>query len=80
MPRRIVFPEKGQVSLELYTLPQPAADEVLVRTLYSLVSIGTETIILHQRYDPGTHFADMFSFPQLKTGVQEGPDGGSFKQ
>ncbi len=34
------------------------------------MSIGTETTILHQRYDSGTHFDHMFSFPQLQTGVQ----------
>lgn len=50
--------------------PEPGPDEVQVRTLYSLISIGTETTILHQRYDPNTHFAKIFSFPQLKTGVQ----------
>ena len=41
-----------------------------MRSLYSLMSPGTETTILHRRYDPETHFADMFSFPQLQTGVQ----------
>ena len=43
---------------------------IRIRTLYSLISIGTETTILHKRYDPDTHFARMFSFPQLQTGVQ----------
>ena len=40
-----------------------------VRTLYERMSMGTERIILHQDYDPGTHFARMFSFPQLQTCV-----------
>jgi 2-desacetyl-2-hydroxyethyl bacteriochlorophyllide A dehydrogenase len=70
MPKRIVFPAKGQVALEDFDLPEPGAGELKVRTLYSLMSIGTETIILHQKYAPDTHFARMFSFPQLKTGVQ----------
>ena len=70
MPHRIVFPEKGQVELQTFTLPDLGREEVRVRTEYSLMSIGTETIILHQRYGPDTHFAKMFSFPQLKTGVQ----------
>jgi threonine dehydrogenase-like Zn-dependent dehydrogenase len=34
------------------------------------MSIGTESVILNQKYDPDTHFAKMFSFPQLQTGVQ----------
>ena len=70
MPKRIVFPEKGKVALQSFDLPEPGPRDVRVRTLYSLMSIGTETIILHQRYDPDTHFARIFSFPQLKTGVQ----------
>ena len=69
MPGRIVFPEKGKVVLERFELPAAGPRDVRVRTHYSLMSIGTETIILHQRYAPDTHFAKIFSFPQLKTGV-----------
>jgi 2-desacetyl-2-hydroxyethyl bacteriochlorophyllide A dehydrogenase len=69
-PRRIIFPSKGAVSLAPFELRAPDAGEIQVRTLYSLMSIGTETTILHQKYDPGTHFAARFRFPQLKTGVQ----------
>jgi 2-desacetyl-2-hydroxyethyl bacteriochlorophyllide A dehydrogenase len=68
--QRIIFPAPGQVVLENQALPQPAPGQVLVRTLYSLMSIGTETTILHGRYAPDSHFANMFSFPQLQTGVQ----------
>ncbi len=70
MPKRIIFPEKGKVALESFDLSPPGPGDLIVRTLYSLMSIGTETIILHQKYDPDTHFAQMFSFPQLQTGVQ----------
>ena len=70
LAKRIIFPEKGRVLLEEFELPEPCAGEVRVSTLYSLMSIGTETTILHQRYAPGTHFDRMFSFPQIKTGVQ----------
>jgi 2-desacetyl-2-hydroxyethyl bacteriochlorophyllide A dehydrogenase len=70
MPARIVFPEKGRVALQPFDLPEPGPLDVRVRTLYSLMSTGTETIILHQKYAPDSHFARMFSFPQLKTGVQ----------
>ncbi|MCP4299760.1 MAG: zinc-binding alcohol dehydrogenase [Gammaproteobacteria bacterium] len=70
MPKRIIFPEKGKVVLEAFDLSSLGSEDVRVRTLYSLMSIGTETVILHQRYDPDTHFAKIFSFPQLKTGVQ----------
>jgi 2-desacetyl-2-hydroxyethyl bacteriochlorophyllide A dehydrogenase len=70
MPQRIIFPARGVVELVPFDVRPPAAGEVSVRTEYSLMSIGTETTILHQRYDPDTHFAARFRFPQLKTGVQ----------
>ncbi len=70
MPKRIIFPQKGLTRLDSFELPEPGLDDVRLRTLYSVMSIGTETTILHQKYDPGTHFAKWFSFPQLKTGVQ----------
>lgn len=70
MAQRIIFPGRGQVGVENFEVRPPAEGEVRVRTLYSLMSIGTETTILHAKYDPGTHFAARFSFPQHKTGVQ----------
>ena len=70
MPRRIVFTRQGEVALLPFEPAPPGPDELLVRTLYSLMSIGTETTILHRRYADDSHFARMFSFPQLKTGVQ----------
>jgi 2-desacetyl-2-hydroxyethyl bacteriochlorophyllide A dehydrogenase len=70
MGQRIVFPEKGCVRIEPFETRAPDEAEVLVRTQYSLMSIGTETTILHARYAPDTHFAARFSFPQMKTGVQ----------
>lgn len=70
MGQRIVFPARSEVRLDTFEQRAPAAGEVAVRTLYSLMSIGTETTILHAKYDSGTHFDRMFSFPQLKTGMQ----------
>lgn len=70
MPERIIFPERGRVALESFELRAPDPDEISVRTDWSLMSIGTETTILHAKYDAGTHFAARFSFPQRKTGVQ----------
>lgn len=70
MPKRIVFPKKGRVELQEFDLPDVGPADIQVRTLYSLMSIGTETTILHQEYAPGTHYDRIFSFPQLKTGVQ----------
>ncbi len=70
MGQRIIFPEKGCVRLQQIEPRAPQGAEISVRAEYSLMSIGTETTILHARYDHGTHFARMFSFPQLQTGVQ----------
>lgn len=58
------------MTLQTFTLPSLQAGDIRVRTHYSLMSIGTENTILWQRYDPDTHFARQFSFPQLQTGVQ----------
>ena len=58
------------MALQDFELPDTGPGDIKVRTLYSLMSIGTESIILNQKYDPGTHYAKMFSFPQLQTGVQ----------
>jgi 2-desacetyl-2-hydroxyethyl bacteriochlorophyllide A dehydrogenase len=70
MPNRIIFPSPGRVRLEPFEVRPPNADEIVVATRYSLMSIGTETTILHAKYDAGTHFAARFKFPQIKTGVQ----------
>ncbi|MEZ5499724.1 MAG: zinc-binding dehydrogenase [Steroidobacteraceae bacterium] len=70
MAQRVVFTRPGVAELETFDVPAPANGEVSVRALYSLMSIGTELTILHQRYSPDSHFARRFKFPQLKTGVQ----------
>jgi len=70
MGARIIFPQKSVVCLDAFDPRPPGEGEVTVRTRYSLMSIGTETTILHQKYDPESHFAAMFSFPQMQTGVQ----------
>ena len=70
MPQRIIFPKRGQAVLQVFDLPELGDDSVQVRTLYSLMSIGTETSIFNRKYDPGTHYDRIFGFPQLKTGVQ----------
>jgi 2-desacetyl-2-hydroxyethyl bacteriochlorophyllide A dehydrogenase len=70
MPQRIIFPEKGKVELQQFQLPDVGPGDIQIRTHYSLMSIGTETTILQQKYDPDTHYDRIFSFPQLKTGVQ----------
>ncbi len=70
MGQRIIFPEKGVVALEEFEPPALGPEDIRVKTLASLISIGTETTILQKKYDEGSHFAEMFSFPQMQTGNQ----------
>jgi 2-desacetyl-2-hydroxyethyl bacteriochlorophyllide A dehydrogenase len=51
---RIVFTGKNQLALEPWTPPEPAAGEVRVRARWSLMSTGTETIVLHRRFERGS--------------------------
>src|SRR3712207_5790835 len=39
---RVCWPEKGQASVEAFSVPQPSAGEVLIQTEVSLISPGTE--------------------------------------
>ena len=52
--KRIVFTGKNQVELELWSPEDPGPGEVRVRARWSLMSTGTETIVLHRRFAPGT--------------------------
>lgn len=40
--KRIVFPARGQVTIEEFEVPEPRTGEVLVRSLVSGISVGTE--------------------------------------
>ena len=44
--RRIVFLQRGDVALEDFKLRQPRNDELLIKTVSSLISPGTETAFL----------------------------------
>jgi 2-desacetyl-2-hydroxyethyl bacteriochlorophyllide A dehydrogenase len=60
---RIIFPEQNRVELETVTLPPVGPTDVLVRTTVSLMSTGTEGIVLRGLYSPGTSFAGYAQFP-----------------
>lgn len=59
----VVFPEPGKVLVERREVRQPAPGEVLVRSVCSLVSVGTELIALRGAFSPGTHWADYVRYP-----------------
>jgi len=44
--RRVVFQQKGVVAVEEFKLRQPEPNEVLIRTVSTLISTGTETAFL----------------------------------
>jgi 2-desacetyl-2-hydroxyethyl bacteriochlorophyllide A dehydrogenase len=61
--KRLVFTGKQQVSVEVFD-PQPvAADEVRVKSLYTLMSTGTENIVFNRLFDAGTHWDDWVKYP-----------------
>src|SRR5262245_16267956 len=49
----IAAPGRGEIRSE--TLRDPAADEVVVRTLYSGISRGTEALVFHGRVPTSEH-------------------------
>lgn len=63
METRVVFTGKSAVTVETFELPALKPGQALIRNLRSLLSIGTETIVLHRRFDPGTHWDRWVKYP-----------------
>ncbi len=63
MARRLVMPEKGKVEIEEFELVRPLPGEVRVKTLYSLMSTGTELTVFNQRFVAGTHWVQYAQLP-----------------
>jgi 2-desacetyl-2-hydroxyethyl bacteriochlorophyllide A dehydrogenase len=61
--RRLAFTAQETVVLEPFAPPAPADDEVLVQTLRSLLSTGTETIVYQRKFAPGTHWDNWVRYP-----------------
>jgi 2-desacetyl-2-hydroxyethyl bacteriochlorophyllide A dehydrogenase len=59
----IVFAEQGKVITQREDVPQLKPNEVLIKTEKTLISTGTEGIILNGLYEPGTHWHDWIRFP-----------------
>lgn len=51
--QRLVFMEPGRVVVEAGPVPQPKADQVLVRTRYSAISPGTEMLVYRGQWPRG---------------------------
>jgi 2-desacetyl-2-hydroxyethyl bacteriochlorophyllide A dehydrogenase len=59
----MVFPAANTVELESFDLGDPAEGEVSVRTICSLISTGTEGIVLQQNFSPDTSWAGYGRLP-----------------
>lgn len=53
---RLVIPESNAVTIESFDLCPPAPGEILVETVCSLLSTGTETLVYSGNFAPGTHW------------------------
>lgn len=60
MAKRVCFPEQGKVAIEDFDTGQPRPGQVRVRALASLISNGTEGILLNRRFAPGSHWDGWF--------------------
>ncbi|MEQ7123725.1 zinc-binding dehydrogenase [Actinopolymorpha sp. B11F2] len=63
MAEAVVFPRPGKVELCEVELPGLDPGQLLVRTRVSLISTGTEGIVYHGSFAPGTHWDRWFSYP-----------------
>jgi len=61
--KRIVFTSKGKVQLEDYHIPEISDNQLKVKNTLSLMSTGTENIVLNQLFDKDSHWANWGIFP-----------------
>ncbi|HEX8234967.1 MAG TPA: zinc-binding dehydrogenase [Abditibacteriaceae bacterium] len=59
----IRFVGKDQVEAVQEDVPAPGPDQVLVRSLKSLISTGTESICLGRKFAPGTNWDNWVQYP-----------------
>jgi 2-desacetyl-2-hydroxyethyl bacteriochlorophyllide A dehydrogenase len=59
----VTFREQGKVELEEFELAALSDGAVEVRTLYTLVSTGTELTVLKARFEAGSHWDQFVTFP-----------------
>src|SRR4051812_33718100 len=62
--KSILFTGKDQLQVvEEDALPPPAAGEILVTTTRTLISTGTEGIVLGRKFSSGTHYDTWVKYP-----------------
>lgn len=63
MPNRLAMTGKSVVEWTSFELDLLPADKVHMKSRASLISPGTEGIILHQKYEPGSHYDQFVKLP-----------------
>ncbi len=63
MACRIKFTGKQLVELESFEPKDPTGDQVRVRSLYSLMSTGTENIVFNRLFEAGSHWDQWVKYP-----------------
>ena len=59
----VVFEGPGEVTLQSDEIPTPGPDEVLIETINSAISVGTELTILSGEYPTGSTWDDYGEYP-----------------
>lgn len=59
----VVFSEPGRVELEELEPERVGEGSIAVRTLYSLISTGTELTVLNRRFEAGSHWDRWVKYP-----------------
>ena len=61
----VVFADRNRVVVEDRPIPTPEADQMLIRTLRTIISTGTELTMLSGDYPPGSVWDRITSYPCL---------------
>lgn len=60
---RLAILGKNSIEFQPFDVRPPEAGEVVIETIYSLLSTGTETIVFSQKFDADTAFAAWVRYP-----------------
>lgn len=65
MNKQVVFTERRKVELKDTAMPEPGRNQVLIKTLRTLISTGTELSVLSGDAPPDSVWARLFSYPYI---------------
>ena len=66
--KSIIFVGKDQVQvIDEEPLPPPGPGDIQVQTTRTLISTGTEGIVLGRKFSPGTHYDTWVKYPFRST-------------